>query len=94
MNKIMLKIKDLMNQLNTKIGYKKVRMLCSFVITFIFGLLGIIFGIFVGCLTSLIREVYNYFRFTVYQEGTGFNKEDLAYDVIGIGAAVILLIII
>lgn len=89
MNKILIKIKDLLNKLESKIGDKKMHILCSFVITFLFGLLGIITGIFMGCLAGLAKEVYDYIK-----QGSGFSKEDLMYDIVGIVIAVILLLII
>ena len=94
MNKIVLKLKELLNKLTAKLGDKKMHMLCSFIITFIFGLLGIVFGIFMGCLIGLAKEVYDHIRYIMYQEGVGFDKEDLVYDVIGIAIATVLLLII
>lgn len=94
MNKIVLKIKDLVNKLTSKIGDKKMHMLCSFIITFIFGLFGIVTGIFIGCLAGLAKEIYDHIRYTLYQQGVGFDKDDLVYDVIGIALAAILLLII
>lgn len=94
MNKIVLKLKELLNKLTDKLGYKKMHILCSFVITFVFGLLGIVFGIFVGCLAGLAKEAYDHIKYVLYQEGNGFSKEDLSYDVIGIVIAVIILLIL
>ena len=94
MNKIVLKIKELLNKLTAKLGDKKMHVLCSFIITFIFGLFEIVFGIFIGCLVGLANQTYDYIKYIIYQEGNGFDKEDLIYDVIGIAIATILLLII
>lgn len=94
MNKIVLKIKSFLSKLTAKLGSENTHTLCSFVITFVFGLLGIIFGIFVGCLAGLAKEMYSQVRYTQHQEGEGFNKENLAYDIIGISIAVIVLLLI
>lgn len=94
MNKIVLKIKELISKVTDKLGYKNTYILCSFIITFIFGLLNIILGIFIGCFAGLIREAYNYIKYMLYQEGIGSNKENLVYDVIGITMATIILLIL
>lgn len=94
MNKIILKLRELLNKLTDKLGHEKMHILCSFMITFIFGLLGIVFGVFVGCLTGLAKETYDHIKYVLYQEGIGFSKEDLLYDVIGIVIAVVILLIL
>lgn len=94
MTNIIAKIKDLINKLTVKLGDKKMRILCSFIITLCFGFLGIVFGVFMGCLSSFAKGVYDHLKYLLYEEGNGFNKEDLVYNVIGIAIAAVLLFII
>lgn len=94
MNKFISKIMGYINQLTAKVGDKNMHLICSFIITFIFGLFSVMLGIFMGCVAGLGKEIYDHIRYIKYQEGVGFDNKDLVYDLVGIVLAVILLIII
>lgn len=88
------KIEGFINKLTAKFGDKKMHAICSFLITFIFGLFNLLSGILIGCIAGLAKEVYDQFKYVKHGEGVGFDKSDLVYDVIGIAIAVVLLLII
>lgn len=94
MNKIITKLKEVLNKLVDKVGSKKAHVICTFLITLLFGILGIISGILMGCVASVGKEVYSHVKYVLTSQGSGFNKQNLVYDVIGIAIAVVILIIL
>ena len=94
MNKIISKVKEVLNKLVDKVGSKKAHVICTFLITLLFGTLGIISGILMGCIASVGKEVYSHVKYVLTSQGSGFNKQNLVYDVIGIAIAVVILVIL
>ncbi len=91
---IKTKLTSLYNVLISKIGDKTLQALCSFVITFLFGLLGILLGVLLGCMCAIAKEAYSEYQYKVNTEGTGWNWDNIKYSVIGIVIALVLLLII
>ena len=90
------KIKELVNKIKTifqnlvsKIGKDKVlHFIYAFVITLIPGLIfGNFFGLAAGLCASLLKDVYKKYG----EDGAGWDWKNIAADVIGIVAAMLLL---
>ena len=94
MKSILKKIKELINKITGKIGDKRMRLLCSFIITILFGLINPVLGILLGCVAGLVKEFYDQFRYNKYTEGEGFSKSDLLYDIIGVALAIVILVVL
>lgn len=94
MKDIFIKIKELFSKISDKLGSNKTSMLVAFLVTLIFGFINLILGIVVGCVVSLAKEIYDWFRLKKYGEGEGFSKTDLHYDIVGIIIAVIILLLV
>lgn len=94
MNKIITKIKDFISMITSKIGDKNMHIICSFLITFIFGLFNILAGVIISFMAGFAKEIYDQFRYENYGEGTGFDKADIAYDIVGILVAVAILLLL
>lgn len=94
MNKIIIRIKDFINKVTVKIGANKMHVICSLIITLIVGFIfSPLFGIFVGGVVGLTKELYDELIYRKYSKGIGFDKSDLIYDSIGIVIATIILLI-
>lgn len=94
MKNIILKLQELINPIVNKVGDKFLHFICSFLITIIIGIFNPIMGIIVGCVIGLLKEIYDQFRYTQYNNGIGFSCSDLIYDVIGIAFATIIIYIV
>lgn len=88
----MTKIKNVITNITSKVGDKKMHLICSFLITFVIGLFNVLAGILVGCIVGLAKEIYDMFRYKKY--GEGFSSSNLAYDALGIVIATIILLVI
>ena len=94
MKEIITKVKNIITNITSKVGDKNMHLICSFLITFIIGLFNALAGILAGCIAGLTKEIYDLFRYKKYGEGVGFSNSDLAYDSLGIVAAIIILILL
>lgn len=94
MREIIIKIKNVITNITSKVGDKNMHLICSFLITFIIGLFNVLAGVLVGCIVGLAKEIYDLFRYKKYGEGVGFNNSDLAYDSLGIVIAIIILVLL
>lgn len=87
------KIKNLVNKLTSKVGDKNMHIICSFLITILFGQIGILVGAIAGCVAGLAKEAYDEYKYKKLGEGVGLDKENLYYDVLGVAIAIIVLIL-
>lgn len=94
MKEIVIKIKDFVNSITVKIGDKNMHSICSFIITFAFGLIDILLGLVIGLLAGFGKEFYDQYRYDKKNEGVGFDKEDIIYDLAGIAIAICILILL
>lgn len=95
MNKILLKIKEFITNITIKIGDKQMHALCSIIITLLFGIIfNPIVGLIVGGAAGILKELYDEFRFRKYNEGVGFDKEDIVYDLVGVLVPTLILILL
>lgn len=92
MKEIIIKVKNVITNITSKVGDKNMHLSCSFLITFIIGIFNILAGVLVGCIAGLAKEIYDLFRYKKYGEGIGFSSADLIYDALGIFIAALILI--
>lgn len=86
MKNLLLKIKDIVS----KIGDKNMHIICSFLITFLIGLINVIAGVVIACTIGLAKGIYDQFK----QEKCIKGFETSYYDVIGVVIALIVLIVL
>lgn len=92
---LLSKVKNLINKMTSKLGDKKMHVLCGFISTLLIGLLfNVVTGVMIGCIVSLAKEMYDEVLYRQGDDIEGFNKSDLAYSILGVVIAAIILIII